>query len=145
MLRQQALRVCSLVLIEDLGLGCQADSPFPTAASTTASGQSSPSSSSSSSSPSPDPLPSPKPTPAQIAGIAIGCFAIVAGIVVGWWKKHQVLYLITCGKRGSKRSDKKQQAEQGHELSGRANGGANNMGGIHITNHNVGWRGSVRL
>ena len=95
-------------------------------ASSTITGQSSPSSQGGSSSTpgsSPSPVPSPSFSPGAKAGVAVSCIAIVVGVVVGWWKKHQVLWLITCGKRGHKRSDRSQQAQGNYPLERIGNGG----------------------
>ena len=54
--------------------------------------------------------------------------------MVGWWKKHQVLWFVTCGNRGYKKSKKPQNAQAGHQLTGMGNGGANNGGANHVTN-----------
>lgn len=74
---------------------------------------------SSSGGPSTTPSPSPVLSIGDKAGIvvplvalAVACLAIVVGMIVGWWKKHQVLWLVTCGRRGCKKTVKPQRAPQ---------------------------------
>ena len=124
-----------------------------TTASSTVFGQASPSSSagsSSSSSSSFDPSPSPTRSSSsglsagEKGGIVVACLAIAAAIVVGWWKKHQVLWLVTCGRRGYKNSVKPLQAQAGHQLVNFGNGGANNVGGNPVANFG-GWQETGRI
>lgn len=137
-----------------------------TIASSTALGQAGPSASASSSSssgsgslPSPTPSSSSPLSTGEKAGIAVACVAMAVAIVVGWWKKHQVLWFITCGRRGYKKSKKPQRAQAGHPLTNMGSGtmgngtmgngtmgngimgngtmsygGANNVGVNHVTN-----------
>lgn len=48
--------------------------------------------------------------------------------MVGWWKKHQVLWLLTCGSRGWKTTVKPPRVQAGHPLGVMGNGGPNNVG-----------------
>lgn len=124
-----------------------------TTASSTVFGQASPSSSagsSSSSSSSFDPSPSPTRSSSsglsagEKGGIVVACVAIAVAIVVGWWKKHQVLWLVTFGRRGYKKTVKPLQAQAGHQLVNVGNGGASNVGGNHVANVG-GWQGTGRI
>lgn len=42
----------------------------------------------------------------EIAGIAVPIVAIIVAVVVGWWKRHQVVWCFTCGWRGHKHSQR---------------------------------------
>ena len=117
-------------------------------------GSSSSAGSGSGSSPSPTPSSSSGLSTGEKAGIAVACVAMTVAIVVGWWKKHQVLWFITCGRRGYKKSKKPQRAQAGHPLTNMGSGtmgngtmgngimgngtmsygGANNVGVNHVTN-----------
>lgn len=106
-----------------------------TGASSTAFGQASPTSSAGSSSsltsdtsPSSSPPSSSGLSAGEWAGVGVACLAISVAIMVGWWKKHQVLWLVTCGRRGYKKSVKPPRAQGGHPLAYMGNGGSHNVG-----------------
>ncbi|MCJ1462747.1 hypothetical protein MMC07_001350 [Pseudocyphellaria aurata] len=40
----------------------------------------------------------------EIAGIVIPIVAIIVAVVIGWWKRHQVVWCCTCGMRGDRHS-----------------------------------------
>lgn len=42
----------------------------------------------------------------EIAAIVIPIVAIIAAFIVGWWKRHQVTWLLTCGAFGYRHSNK---------------------------------------
>jgi hypothetical protein len=45
-------------------------------------------------------------SPGAIAGMAIAIVAIITTVIVAWWKRHQVVWCITCTRHGSKHSTK---------------------------------------
>lgn len=110
-----------------------------TAASSTAPGQSSPFSTASNVGSSPT-----ESSPSSLSagekagiivtsvGVAVTMVGVAVAIMVGWWKPHQVLWLVTCGRRGCKRSVKPQQAHAGHQLGNVGSGGAHNVGANHV-------------
>lgn len=42
----------------------------------------------------------------EIAGIVVPVVAMIAAVVVGWWKRHQVVWCFTCGRHGDKHSQR---------------------------------------
>ena len=50
---------------------------------------------------------------AELIGIIVPVVAMILAVVVGWWKRHQVLWCCTCGWRGHQHSE-----IDGHEPSG---------------------------
>ncbi|MCJ1348701.1 hypothetical protein MMC31_006934 [Peltigera leucophlebia] len=49
----------------------------------------------------------------EIAAIVIPIVAIIAAFIIGWWKRHQVTWLLTCGAFGYKHSERPLR-EEGH-------------------------------
>lgn len=50
----------------------------------------------------------------EIAAIVIPIVAIIVAFLVGWWKRHQVVWCITCGLHGEKHSQRPMRVEGPH-------------------------------
>lgn len=53
----------------------------------------------------------------EIAGIVIPIVAIIIAVVIGWWKRHQVVWCCTCGRHGDKHSQRPTRIDGGEPSS----------------------------
>ncbi|MCJ1426088.1 hypothetical protein MMC29_003990 [Sticta canariensis] len=53
----------------------------------------------------------------EIAGIVIPIVAIIMAVVIGWWKRHQVVWCCTCGRHGHRHSQRPTRIDGGEPSS----------------------------
>ena len=53
----------------------------------------------------------------EIAGIVVPVVALIVSVVIGWWKRHQVIWCCTCGRHGHKHSQRPTRIDGGEPSS----------------------------